>query len=147
MIPRILNIQKAFPKPSRLLQKRTLVNPGIKKPTFVKTDLTTSQKPKGNSSASVKNGTSDQKLFTSIPQALNIFKLESSKLFGWFMAFGAIMLFVPAIVKKGSNVVHDVPRETTAAVKLDNFGLMGSKPVVELPNKEVHLTKTPDDDE
>jgi len=57
------------------------------------------------------------------------------------------MLFVPAIVKKGSNVVHDVPRETTAAVKLDNFGLMGSKPVVELPNKEVHLTKSPDDDE
>lgn len=145
MFRSILN-QKAI-RPARLLQIRTYVDAGIKKPEFVKTDLTTSQKPKGNSSASVKNGNVDQKLFNSVPQALKIFRLESSKLFGWFLAFGALMLLVPMAARKGSNIVHDAPRDKTAAVQLENYGLTGAKPKVDLPNKEVHLTKVPDDDD
>lgn len=126
----------------QLSLRRTYVDAGLKKPKFVKTDLTNDDKPGPHSTSSLENGIKGEKVFPSgtvVPNAKR--GLTSAAL-----ALGAVvglLYFWPQFVANASDTIGSVPdRERTAAVKLKN-----GEAQVSIPQTYARLDKPKEDDE
>ncbi|EDK41833.1 hypothetical protein PVL30_000016 [Lodderomyces elongisporus] len=100
-----------------------------------------------NIASNIANGQKGQKTWPNAQTVKNVFVRDIKAIFGWGVAFSAIMIWGPYLNVKTSDYIDDVPKEKGEQVTLKRTGLDSYETKVDIPQTYVSFDKEEEDDD